>query len=79
VGEIRYDVSLPEKIAGKHYEIELSNTTNDIIISSEERDETRVKVPFSTDDATVLSTTLYSSQGEFQIVYNPSTNTIEMS
>ncbi len=79
VGEIRYDVSLPEKIAGKHYEIELSNTTNDIIISSEERDETRVKVPFSTDDTTVLSTTLYSSKGKFQIIYNPDTNTIEMS
>lgn len=79
VGEIRYGVSLPEKIAGKHYEIELSNTTNDIIISSEKRDETRIKVPFSTDDTTVLSTTLYSPKGEFQIIYNPDTNTIEMS
>lgn len=79
VGEISYAVSLPEKIAGKQYTIELSNTTNDIILSSEERDETRVKVPFSTDDTTVLSTTLYSSNGEFLIVYNPDTNTIEMS
>jgi len=79
VGEIRYDVSLPERIAGKHYTIELSNATNEIIISSEERDETRVKVPFSTNDTTVLSTTLHSPKGEFRIVYYPDTNTIEMS
>lgn len=79
LGEIRYEVSLPEKIAGKHYTIEFSNTTSDIIISSEERDETRVKVPYSTEDTKVVSTTLYSSKGEFQIVYNPITNTIEMS
>ncbi|TQD28245.1 hypothetical protein [Methanolobus vulcani] len=79
VGEISYEVSLPEKIAGKHYAIEIDNTTKEIIISSEERDETRVKIPFSTDDTTVLSTTLYSPKGEFLITYDPDTNTIEMS
>ena len=79
IGEIRYELSLPDKIAGKQYSIEFSNTTNEIIFSSEERDETKVKIPFSTDDTTLLSTTIYSSTGEYQISYNPSANTIEIS
>ncbi|MBN2109794.1 MAG: hypothetical protein JW705_01720 [Methanosarcinaceae archaeon] len=79
IGELRYELSLPDKIAGKQYLIEFSNTTNDIIFSSEERDETRVKIPYSTDGTTLLSTTLYSSTGEYQIIYNPDANTIEIS
>jgi len=79
IGEIRYSLSLPEKIAGQTYSIEFSNTTNDIVFASEDRDETRVKIPFSTEDTTVLSTTLYSSKSEYSIVYNPDARTIEIS
>ncbi|MDW7731131.1 MAG: hypothetical protein SCH66_01735 [Methanolobus sp.] len=79
IREIRYELSLPGKIAGKPYSIEFSNTTNDIIFASEDRDETRVKIPFSTEDTTLLSTTLYSSKAEFDIIYNPDANTIEIS
>lgn len=79
IGEIRYQLSLPDKIAGKPYSIEFSNTTHDIIFISEERDETRAKIPFSTEDTTLLSTTIYSSKGEYQISYDPSANTIEIS
>lgn len=78
IGEIRYELSLPDKIAGKPYSIEFSNTTNDIIFTSEEREETRAKIPFSTEDTTLLSTTIYSSKGEYQISYDPSANTIEI-
>ncbi|WP_406655728.1 hypothetical protein V7O62_08025 [Methanolobus sp. ZRKC2] len=78
VGEIRYEISLPDKIAGKEYSIEFSNATNEMIFSSEERDDTRVKIPFSTEDTTLLSTTLYSSKGEYRINYNPAANTIEI-
>ncbi|TGC07298.1 DUF7266 family protein [Methanolobus halotolerans] len=79
IQEISYRLSLPDRIAGKEYSIEFSNITNDIIIASEERDETRVKVPYSTEDTTVTPTTLYSSKGEYLIVYNPITNTIDIS
>jgi spore germination protein YaaH len=79
IGEIRYSLSLPEKIAGQTYSIEFSNTTNDIVFASEDRDETRVKIPFSTEDTTVLPTTLYSSKSEYSIVYNPDARTIEIS
>lgn len=76
---ISYRLSLPDRIAGEEYSIEFSNTTNDITIMSGDKEETRVKIPYSTQDTTVTPTILYSSKGEFLMAYNPINNTIDIS
>ncbi len=79
IERISYRLSLPDRIAGEEYSIEFSNITNEIMIMSEERAETRVKVPYSAEDTRVTPTVLYSSKGEFLMVYNPINNTIDIS
>ncbi|MDN5308841.1 MAG: hypothetical protein PWP14_235 [Methanolobus sp.] len=79
IERISYRLSLPDRIAGEEYSIEFSNATNDITIMSGDRTETKAKIPYSTQDTTVTPTILYSSKGEFLMVYNPVNNTIEIS
>jgi hypothetical protein len=79
IERISYRLSLPDKIAGKEYSIEFSNITNEITFMSEQRAETRVKVPYSTEDTNVTPTILYSSKGEYLMIYNPITDTIDIS
>ena len=78
VGEIRYDISLPDKIAGSYYSVEFSNQTGEIIFDSDDRLETIVKVPYVTQTTNVESTTIYSAAGEHYLSYNSSTNLIEV-
>ena len=78
IGTIRYDVSLPDKIAGSYYSVEFSNLTNEIIFNSDDRLETTAKIPYVTQTTTVSSTTIYSAAGEHYLLYNPSTNLIEV-
>ncbi len=78
IGEIRYDVSLPDKIAGSYYSIEFSNSTREIIFESDDRLETTAKIPYATQTTTVSSTKIYSAAGEHYLLYNSSTNLIEV-
>ena len=78
IGEIRYDVSLPDKIAGSYYSVEFSNDTNEIIFGSDDRLETVAKIPYVTQTTTVSSTKIYSATGNHYLSYNPSTNLIEV-
>ncbi|MBW6470289.1 MAG: hypothetical protein K0A90_03605 [Methanosarcinaceae archaeon] len=78
IGEIRYEVSLPDKIAGSYYSVEFSNNTNEIIFGSDDRLETIAKIPYVTQTTTVSSTKIYSAAGEHYLLYNPSTNLIEV-
>jgi hypothetical protein len=79
VDEIRYELSLPDRIAGKPYSVEFDNSSKDIVFVSEERDNTIVKVPYYAENTVFLSTTLYSQKGEFMMTYTPGTNAIEIS
>ena len=78
IGEIRYYVSLPDKIAGSYYSVEFSNLTSEIIFNSDDRLETTAKIPYITQTTTVSSTKIYSAAGEHYLLYNPSTNLIEV-
>jgi len=78
IGEIRYDVSLPDKIAGSYYSVEFSNQTSEIVFNSDDRLETTAKIPYVTQTTNVLSTKIYSAAGEHYLLYNPSTNLIEV-
>ena len=78
IGEIRYDVSLPDKIAGSYYSVEFSNLTSEITFNSDDRLETTVKIPYVTQTTIVSSTKIYSAAGEHYLLYNPSTNLIEV-
>lgn len=79
VGELEYELSLPDRIAGKAYSIEFDNSTEDIVFISQDRDETRVKVPYYTENTVLFSTTLYSSKGKYAIEYEPGNNAIIIS
>jgi hypothetical protein len=76
--EIRYDLSIPDKVAGQYYSIEFSNQSREIIFSSHERSETMVKIPYATRTVDVASTTIYSAAGSHYLLYSPVTNIIEI-
>lgn len=77
-GEIRRDLELPDKIAGQHYSVEFSNTTNEITFSSQKSGDVLTKVEFVNLTTGVESTTIYSAAGEHYLLYNPTTNIIEV-
>ncbi|WMW26208.1 hypothetical protein RE474_05715 [Methanolobus sediminis] len=79
VDELKYEISLPERIAGKTYSIEFDNSTKDIVFISQDRKETRIKVPYYTENTIVYSTTLQSSKGEYTIEYDPDINAMIIS
>lgn len=79
VGELRYELSLPERIAGKTYSIEIVNSSKGIVFMSEEREETKIIVPYYTKNTVVHSTTLHSPKGEYIIRYDPGANAIIIS
>ncbi|WP_292468078.1 hypothetical protein [Methanolobus sp.] len=79
VGELRYKISLPDKIAGKTYSVEFVNSTRDIVFISEERSGTIVKVPYYAENTVVLSTTIHSPKAEFVIRYDPGAEAIIIS
>lgn len=76
--EISYDLTLPDKIAGQYYSIEFSNQSREIILSSHERSETTVKIPYATRTVDVASTTIYSAAGSHYLFYSTTTNIIEV-
>ena len=80
IGEIRYDVSLPDKIAGSYYSLEFINRSSgsEMIFGSDDRLETIVKIPYVTQTTDVVSTTIYSAAGKHYLSYNSSTNLIEV-
>ncbi|WP_407355029.1 hypothetical protein [Methanolobus sp. WCC5] len=79
IWEVRYELSLPQKIAGKPYSIKFDNSSADIVFVSEERENTKIKVPYYADNTIVISTTLHSPKGEYLMTYSPATNSITIS
>lgn len=79
IGYIRYELPLPDKIAGERYSVQFQNQTQEIIFNSDDREETTVKIPYLTEDCSITATTIYSSAGEHHMIYNPTTNNIDIS
>ena len=80
IDEIRYGISLPDKIAGSYFSVEFTNGSSgsEMIFGSDDRLETIAKIPYSTPTTDVTSTTIYSAAGEHYLLYNSSTNSIEV-
>ncbi|MDG6244209.1 MAG: hypothetical protein QCH31_07435 [Methanolobus sp.] len=77
--EVKYGLSLPQRIAGKPYSVEFDNISSDIVFVSEEREGTKVKVPYYADNTVVIPTTLHSPKGEYVMTYDPAANSISIS
>jgi hypothetical protein len=78
INDIRYEFSMPSKIAGKPYSIEIVNSSRDIVFMSDERERTQVKVPYFAENTVVVSTKIQSIKGNFIIAYEPETNIINI-
>lgn len=80
-GEIidhRSELMIPIRIANEYYYVEFSNQTREIIFESNERSETRVQVAFDIENTNIMSTTLSSASGDHFLLYNSTSNVIEI-
>ncbi|NPE28215.1 hypothetical protein HNV12_09655 [Methanococcoides sp. SA1] len=80
-GEIidhRSELMIPIRIANEYYYVEFSNQTREIIFESNERSETRIQVAFDIENANIMSTTLSSASGDHFLLYNSTSNVIEI-
>ncbi|MCM1986384.1 DUF7266 family protein [Methanococcoides seepicolus] len=80
-GEIidhRSELMIPIRIANEYYYVEFSNQTREIIFESNERSETRVQVAFNIENTNIMSTTLSSASGDHFLLYNSTSNMIEI-
>ena len=78
VGEIRYEMLLPLKVANEYYSVEFSNSDKEMIFESHGRDETRVKIPYEARNIQVMDTTISSAAGEHYMIYNSTSNMVEI-
>ncbi|MEL4305502.1 DUF7266 family protein [Methanococcoides sp. LMO-2] len=76
VGEIRYEMVLPLKVANDYYSVDFS--TDEMIFESHGRDETRVKIPYEARNINVTPTTISSASEEHFMTYNSTSNMIEI-
>ncbi|AEH61310.1 hypothetical protein Mzhil_1471 [Methanosalsum zhilinae DSM 4017] len=72
VGELRYELNLPLKIAGNYYSVHVLSEDSEILFVSEGISGTMVSVPYSVNSADVAPTDLYISGNKIYLVYNPS-------
>jgi hypothetical protein len=80
VESINYQLILPDTIANKQYSVEFSGHpgTKEIIFESEGREESKVKVAYTTNDVNVTPTKLYSGSSDFVLHYNATSNMLEI-
>lgn len=78
VESITYKLTLPDKIANKQYSVEFPSNSTEIVFESEGRDETRVKVSYTTRAINITPTKLYSGSNEFLLHYNATSNMLEI-
>ncbi|WP_440953517.1 DUF7266 family protein [Methanococcoides sp. FTZ1] len=78
VDEIRYEMLLPLKVANEYYSVEFSNSEKEMIFESHGRDETRVKIPYEARNIQVMNTTISSASVEHAMIYNSTSDMIEI-
>ncbi|WP_305065705.1 hypothetical protein, partial [Methanococcoides sp.] len=76
--DLRSELILPLRIANEYYYVEFSNQSREVIFESNERSETRVQIAFEIENTNILSTTLSSASGDHFLLYNSTTNMIEI-
>ncbi|MCQ6961718.1 DUF7266 family protein [Methanolobus chelungpuianus] len=78
VENIAYQLTLPDTIANKEYSVEFSDHPKEIIFESEEREETRVSVSYTTREVSIKPTKIYSGSSDFILHYNTTSNMLEI-
>lgn len=76
--DLRSELMIPIRIANEYYYVEFSNQTREIIFESNERSETRVQVAFDIENTNIMSTALSSASGDHFLLYNSTSNMIEI-
>ncbi|MBC7085626.1 MAG: hypothetical protein H5T43_04595 [Methanomethylovorans sp.] len=75
---LEYDLNLPDKIAGEHYSVSIVNSSQEIVLQSNDRTETKVMIPYSTQNMRVVENTIFSEAGTHYMIYNPTYRTLEI-
>ncbi|WP_333787157.1 DUF7266 family protein [Methanomethylovorans sp.] len=78
IGVLEYDLDLPDRIAGEHYSVSIVNSSHEILLQSRDKTETKVMVPYSTNNMRVIESTIFSEAGTHYIVYDPVYRTLEI-
>ncbi|ADI73393.1 hypothetical protein Metev_0479 [Methanohalobium evestigatum Z-7303] len=76
VNSLKYEFTIPDKVAGEYYSVNFSNKSNEITFESQ--NQVKVKVPYSVCNTQVETTTIYSSSTNHYFFYNSSKNLIEV-
>lgn len=76
VNSLKYEFTIPDKVAGEYYSVNFSNKSNEITFKSQ--NQVKVKVPYSVCNTQVETTTIYSSSTNHYFFYNSSKNLIEV-
>ncbi|MBP2031031.1 hypothetical protein J2755_001979 [Methanohalophilus levihalophilus] len=78
VEEMQSELLLPLTIASEYYTVEFSNSTSIIIFESKGRDQTRSEVPYNLESSNIESKTITSASGDHYLLYNSTSNLIEV-
>jgi len=78
IGVLEYELNLPDQIAGEHYSVSVVNSSHEIMLQSSDKAETKVMIPYSTNNIVVVESTIFSEAGRHYMTYDPVQRTLEM-
>ncbi len=78
VDDMSYQLKLPDTIANKQYSVEFSDNPKEIIFEADGREETRIKVSYTTQELSLKPAKLYSGSNKFLMIYNSTSKMIEI-
>lgn len=78
MGILEYELNLPDQIAGEHYSVSVVNSSHEIMLQSSDKAETKVMIPYSTNNIVVVKSTIFSEAGRHYMTYDPVQRTLEM-
>lgn len=75
VNTLEYEFSIPAAIANEEYSIEITNSTNQIIIEAD--NGAKAWVPFNTS-VNIIEKKIYSNAQEYKFIYDKADNSIKI-
>ncbi|OPY25180.1 MAG: hypothetical protein A4E23_00120 [Methanomethylovorans sp. PtaU1.Bin073] len=78
IGVLEYELNLPDQIAGEHYSVSVVNSSHEIMLQSRDKAETKVMIPYSTNNIVVVESTIFSEASRHYMTYDPVHRTLEM-
>ena len=78
MGVLEYELNLPDQIAGEYYSVSVVNSSHEIMLQSSDKAETKVMIPYSTNNIVVVESTIFSEAGRHYMTYDPVQRTLEM-